>query len=130
MPLFDGGVRASDLGIARSKNEEAKQELKKATDDAIRQVAIAYDTVVSTLAQYNSTLELVSAADMSFSATLDAYNNGVGNFTDVVTAQAEKTQAQSAKADAYASVLTAAAALAFSTGDLTSIDAIAQGEGQ
>jgi outer membrane protein TolC len=129
LPLFDGGIRASDLGIARSKNEEAKQELKKAKDDAIRQVAIAYDTVVSTLAEYNSTLELVSAADMSFSASLDAYNNGVGTFTDVVTAQAEKTQAQSAKASAYASVLTSAAALAFSTGDLTTIDTLAQGDG-
>jgi hypothetical protein len=40
------------------------------------------------------------------------------------TADTERTQAQSAEARAYAGVLTAAAALAFTTGELTSSDVL------
>jgi len=124
LPLYDGGTRENMLGIARSKNAAAKEELSKAQDSAIRQVARAYDTVKSALAEYNAALALVKASNTAYSASFDSYRNGVGTFTTAVTAETEKAQAQSAQANAYASVLTAAAALAFSTGELTSTDAL------
>jgi outer membrane protein len=124
LPLYDGGVRENNLSLARSKNEEAKQEMVKAQDEAIRQVAKAYDTVKAALAEYNAAGALVKASNTANAASLDAYKHGVGTFTDAVTSQTQKAQAQSAQAHAYATVLTAAAALAFSTGDLTSIDAL------
>jgi len=124
LPLYDGGVRENNLSIARSKNAEAKEELVKEQDEAIRQVAKAYDTVKAALAEYNAAIALVKASNTANSAAIDAYKHGVGTFTDAVTSETQRSQAQSAKAHAYATVLTAAAALAFSTGDLTSIDAI------
>lgn len=52
-PLFDGGTRRNNLEIARSKSAAAKEELRQTQDQAIRQVAKAYDRVKSALAEYD-----------------------------------------------------------------------------
>jgi outer membrane protein TolC len=126
LPLYDGNTRENNVSIARSKSAAAKEELLKAQDGAIRQIARAYDTVKSSIAEYDAALALVKASQTSYAAALDSYRHGVGTFTDAVTAQTEKAQAESTRAHAYASALTAAAALAFSTGELTSEDALKQ----
>ena len=123
-PLYDGGTRRNNLRIARSKNEAAKQELIKTQDMAIRQVAKTYDQIKSALAEYHSAIALVEASDIAYDSALDSYHQGVGSFPDAVTAISDRAYAQYVLANAYATVLTAAAALAFSTGALTSIDAL------
>lgn len=123
-PLYDGGTRRNALDIARSKSAVAKEELRKTQDKAIRQVAKAYDMVKSALAEYDSAIALVIASDIAYDSAIDSYRQGMGTFTDAAKATIEKAQAQSVLATAYATVLTAAAALAFSTGDLTSSDAL------
>jgi len=123
-PLYDGGVRKDKLEIERSKNAQAQQELSKVQDEAVRQVAKTYDAVKSALAEYQSALALVEASNLSYSSALGSYQGGVGTFTDAVSTETDKVQALSAQAQAYASVLTAAAALAFSTGELTSTEAL------
>jgi outer membrane protein len=123
-PLYDGGTRKNTLSIARSKSAAAQEDLRKTQDGAIRQVAKAYDMVKSALAEYDSALALALASDIAYDSAVDSYTQGVGTFTDAVRATIEKSQAQSTVANAYAGVLTAAAALAFSTGDLTSSDAL------
>ncbi len=122
--LYDGGTRRNTLDIARSKSAAAKEELRKAQDKAIRQVAKAYDMVKSALAEYDSALALVIALDVAYDSAINSYRQGVGTFTDAAKATIEKAQAQSVLANAYATVLTAAAALAFSTGELTSSEAL------
>ena len=124
LPLYDGGIRRNSLSIAQSKNAAAQAELSKIQDEAIRQVARAYDTVKSALAEYDSARALVKASNIAYDATLDSYRQGVETFTNTVIAETEKAKAESALANAYASVLTAAAALAFSTGELTSFEAL------
>lgn len=123
-PLYDGGTRRNTLDIARSKSAEAQESLRKSQDEAIRQVAKAYDMVKSALAEYDSALALVTASDIAYDSAIDSYTQGVGTFTDAVRSTIEKSNAQSVLANAYATVLTAAAALAFSTGELTSSDAL------
>ena len=61
-PLFDGGVRRYNLEIARSLNAAAQDELIKTQDQAIREVARAYDNVKSALAEYASAQALVEAS--------------------------------------------------------------------
>ena len=80
--------------------------------------------VKSALAEYDSALALVTASDIAYDSAIDSYRQGVGTFTDAAKATIEKAQAQSVLANAYATVLTAAAALAFSTGELTSSEAL------
>jgi outer membrane protein len=123
-PLYDGGMRRNTLEIACSKSAQAKEELRKTQDQAIRQVAKAYDMVKSALAEYDSALALVAASDIAYDSAIDSYIQGVGTFTDAAKATIEKAQAQSVLANAYATVLTTAAALAFSTGELTSSNAL------
>jgi outer membrane protein len=126
--IFDGGIRKNTVEIAQSKNASAEDELSKTRDQAIRQIAKAYDAVKTTLAEYDSTLALVKASDIAYSSSVGSYNAGVGTFTDAITAETEKSQAMVAQAQAYASVLTSAAALAFSTGELSSIEAVGSSE--
>ncbi|HXP97678.1 MAG TPA: TolC family protein, partial [Telmatospirillum sp.] len=122
VPLYDGGLRGKTESIARSMRVEAEEALSKAQDEAVRQVARAYDTLKSTLAQYDAARAFVAAADKETESSLEAYRHGVGTLIVAATADTERTQAQSAQARAYANVLTAAAALAFTTGELTSSD--------
>lgn len=124
LPLYDGGLRDKTESIARSQRIAAEEELSKAQDEAVRQVARAYDTLKSALAQYDAARAFVAAADKESESSLEAYQHGVGTLTVAATADTEHTQAQSAEARAYAGVLTAAAALAFSTGELTSSDVL------
>jgi outer membrane protein TolC len=124
LPLYDGGTRDKTVSIARSRKTAAEEELSKAEDEAIRQVARAFDNLKSALAQYDAARAFVTAADQESESAVDAYRHGVGTLTVAATAETEHTQAQSAEARAYAGVLTAAAALAFSTGELTSSDAL------
>jgi outer membrane protein TolC len=124
LPLFDGGLRDRAQSIARSKQIAAEEELSKAQDEAVRQVARAFDTLTSALAQYDAARAFVAAAEKEAESSLDAYRHGVGTLIVATTADTNHTQAQSARARAYAGVLTAAAALAFTTGELTSSDVL------
>jgi outer membrane protein TolC len=126
LPLYDGGTRRDTVRIAQSKNAAAREAFAKIQDEAIRQVARAYDTVKSALAEYESAKALLSASNTAYHATLDSYRQGLETFTNLVIAETERVQAESALANAHAAVLTAAAALAFSTGELTSTDALKQ----
>jgi outer membrane protein TolC len=63
VPLYDGGLRDKTESIAHSKRIAAEEELTKAQDEAIRQVARAYDTLKSTLAQHDAARAFVTAAD-------------------------------------------------------------------
>lgn len=121
LPLYDGGTRRNTLRIAQSKNAAAKEAFAKIQDEAIRQVARAYDTVKSALAEYQATLALVKAANIAYDAALDSYLHGVETFTNTLIAETARAEARSSLAQSYASVLTAAAALAFSTGELDAV---------
>jgi outer membrane protein TolC len=124
LPLYDGSIRENVLNIARSRNEAAKEELSKIQDEAVRQIARSYDAVKSALAEYNAALALVEASDTAYVAVLDSYRNGLGTLINAGTAGTETTHAQSIQSQAYALVPTAAAALAFSTGELTKADVL------
>jgi outer membrane protein len=116
LPLFDGGAREARIAIARSEVEAAHGSLDQARDTAVRQVTDAYDALRTSFSEYDASLTLNEAAQTAYDASLDAYQHGVGTYTDVANNETALTQAQSAKEDAHANVFTAAAALAFATG--------------
>jgi outer membrane protein len=61
---------------------------------------------------------LLAAAEQSHDAALDSYKHGVATFVDVTNAETALTRARTADTETRSSVFTAAAALAFGTGDL------------
>ena len=57
-PLYDGGLLQNKLSLAESQRAEAADDLKGHTDQALREVALAYDQVETGLQQYNAALAL------------------------------------------------------------------------
>jgi len=119
-PLYEGGLLQNKLSLAQSKREEAAAALQERTDQALREVALAYDQVDTVLQQYDAAIALQTASEAAFHSASDSYAQGVGTFTDATSAQTGLATARAAVARAHAQSLINAAALAFATGELTS----------
>jgi outer membrane protein len=119
-PLYEGGLLQNKLTLAQSKREEAAAALKERTDQALREVALAYDQVDTGLQQYDAAIALQNASEAAFHSASDSYAHGVGTLTDATSAQTGLATARAAVARAHAQSLINAAALAFATGELTS----------
>src|SRR5262249_1371086 len=98
----------------------AASELKERTDQALREVALAYDQVDTGLQQYDAAMALQTASEAAFHSASDSYAHGVGTLTDATSAQTGLATARAPVARAHAQPLINAAALAFATGELTS----------
>jgi outer membrane protein len=119
-PLYEGGLLQNKLSIAQSKREEASAALKEHTDQALREVALAYDQVDTGLQQYDAAIALQNASEAAFHGASDSYARGVGTLTDATSAQTGLATARAAVTRTHAHSLINAAALAFATGALTS----------
>jgi outer membrane protein TolC len=119
-PLYDGGLLQNKVRVAQSEHEAAAAELKDRTNQALREVALAYDQVETGLQQYDAAIALQTASEVAFRSASDSYAAGVGTFTDTVSGQTGLAAARSAVARAHTQALINAAALAFATGELTS----------
>jgi outer membrane protein TolC len=119
-PLYDGGLLRNKLRLAKSQREAAADELQGRTDQALRDVALAYDQIDTGLRQYKAAIALQTASETAFRSARDTYAQGLGTFTDAVTAQTGLASARAVVARAHAQSLINAAALAFAMGLLTS----------
>ncbi len=118
VPIFDGGLRRDRLGVARSQRRIAEEELERARDQAVRQVVKAYEDLKVSLRRREAAVALLTAAEKSHDAAIDSYRSGVATFVDVTNAQTALTKARTADIETRSAAFTAAASLAFSTGDL------------
>ena len=89
-------------------------------DAAVQQVVSAYSDLRTSLAAYAAAVTVREASQTSYDAAFDAYQHGVGTYTDVASEQTALARADSDQEDAHANVFTAAAALAFATGTIQS----------
>jgi outer membrane protein len=119
-PLYTGGLLQNKLSLAQSKREEAAAGLNERVDQALREVALAYDQVDTGLQQYDAAIALQTASEAAFHSASDSYAHGVGTLTDATSAQTGLASARGAVARAHSQSLVNAAALAFATGELTS----------
>jgi outer membrane protein len=119
-PLYDGGLLRNKLRLAESQRDAAADELQGRTDQALRDVALAYDQIDTGLHQYNAAIALQTASETAFHSARDAFAQGLGTFTDAVSAQTGLASARAVVARAHAQSLINAAALAFAMGLLTS----------
>jgi outer membrane protein TolC len=119
-PLYEGGMLQNKLHLAESQREEAADELKLQTDQALREVALAYDQIETGLDQYDAAVALQTASEAAYLSARDSYAHGVGTLTDAASAQTGLAMARAEVAQTHAQSLVNAAALAFATGELTS----------
>jgi outer membrane protein len=119
-PLYEGGLRENKVRLAQSRRDAAAAELEERTDQALREVALAYDQVDKGLQQYDAAVALQTASEAAFRSASDSYAHGIGTFTDAISAQTGLAMARAEVIRAHAQSLINAAALAFATGALTS----------
>lgn len=84
-----------------------------------REIFVAYDVLRTSLSGYAAASELVNAAQTNYDAALDYYKNGLGTMSDISVTQTGLLKAQYARAQARSDALSAAATMAFATGQLT-----------
>lgn len=116
--IFDGGERKNNVRIAESKKRAAEQEFRGERDKAIREVWTAYIAFRTAIRQEEAAVALLDSANSSYSASLDAYRNGVRNLVDVVTAENQLSQARLSSVSARSRLFLEAVNLEFVTGNL------------
>ena len=119
-PLYQGGLLRNRLRLAQSREAEAEDALAEGSEQAMRQVALAYDQVETGLSRYDAAVALQAASRKAADAASEAYAHGVGTLTDAVDTLSASAAAQAAVSKGHAQSLIDAAALAFATGALTS----------
>jgi outer membrane protein len=120
VPIFDGGMRSSQISVARAKVRESEEKLDQTRDSASQQVVKAYNGLATSLSEYEAATALSQAAHTAYDAALNSYRQGVGTYTDLATEENAVVQAETEVEDARASAHTAAAALAFAMGTIGS----------
>jgi len=118
-PLYDAGARRRQIDIARAEVDAAGDALDQTRNMTIKEVTDAYYTLKTALSEYAAAKVLIDAAQTAHDAGLDAYQHGIGTYTSLENDANELVQAQTELEDSHANVLTAAAALAFATGSIT-----------
>jgi outer membrane protein TolC len=116
--LFDGGARKNNLAQAQANLCAAEAKVNVTQDNIANEVWKAYSNLETALGERQAAAALLTAADQSYSAALESYNDGVRNVLDVTAAQATLARARSADVLARAQVLSSLADLVFETGDL------------
>jgi outer membrane protein len=117
-PLYEGGVLQNRLREAQSQHDAAIDAVQEARDQALREVALAYDQIGTGLEQYTAAQALLTAAQTAFDSANDSYVHGIGTYTDAASAEAALAAARADVARAHTQALINAAALAFATGEL------------
>ncbi|HEY6770429.1 MAG TPA: TolC family protein, partial [Candidatus Sulfotelmatobacter sp.] len=116
--LFDGGARKQNLARAQANLRAAEAQVRVTHNEIADEVWRAYSNVETSLRQRQAAAALLLAADQSYSAALESYNDGVRNLLDVTAAQRTLAQARSLDVLARTQVLSNLSGLAFQSADL------------
>jgi outer membrane protein len=116
--IFDGGARKGEVVKAESRKRGAQDEMREKRDQVTREVWTAYIGFRTALRKEQAAVALLDSANASYSASLDAYNYGVKNLIDVVTAERQLAQARLSGVSARSQLFLQAVDLEFVTGNL------------
>jgi outer membrane protein TolC len=116
--LFDGGLRKHEVLRRTSEQRQAAEELREKSDGIARETWVAYLQFGTAVRQQEAAQTLLLAATTSYDASLDAYGYGVKNLIDLVNAESQLAEARLADVEARSAVLTSAANLGYTTGNL------------
>ena len=120
IPIFDAHRRANAIQQAKNDEDKAAATLDEVRLNAIREIVSAQISLRTSVAANEAAAVLRDTAQTSYDAALDSYKQGVGTVTAAVEAETHLFEAGLAESDAYTSALSAAATLAYATGQLGS----------
>lgn len=116
--LFDGGLRHSEIASAESRQRESKDLYVVLHDQAVREVWTSYIAFRTALKKQAAAKTLLESANESYSASLEAYQYGVKNLIDVLTAERQLALARQSSVTARSQLFLGAVDLEFVTGNL------------
>ena len=116
--LFTGGRLRAESALARSQERERVAEIGERQDKIGREVWSAYLSFRTAVRQREAAETLLQSAETSYNASLEAYQYGVKNLIDVVTAEKQLAEARVAHVQADSSVWLSAVSLEYATGHL------------
>lgn len=120
LPLYDGGMRATQVGKARIRREDAAEQLRSLQQTALREIAAAENILRTALQSHDAATGLVRTAQVAYDSALASYRQGLVTVTLTTEASTQLNKAHQALADARYAALAAAANLAFLMGDMVS----------
>jgi outer membrane protein TolC len=116
--FFDGGLRRSAVLARASEERESAEALREKRESVTREAWTAYLQFRTATRQQQAAETLLQAATTSYEASLDAYGYGVKNLIDLVNAESQLAEARLAAVQARSAVLSSAANLGYTTGEL------------
>lgn len=117
--VFEGFARKYDLIAAKAAERAQAQTLKAEQIRIISDIWNYYHQYSSAEKQVASAQSVLEASEEAFKATKTAYENGVSNITEFLTAQSRLATARQQKVSAQAALATSIARLAHATGALS-----------
>jgi outer membrane protein TolC len=115
--IFDGGARRNALALARSESQEARAQVTLSRDQIENEVWASYTNLKTAERQQDAANALLEAAQQSYAAATEAFQDGVRTFIDVTTAQRSLARARTAQTTARVQLLSSFADFAFRVGD-------------
>ncbi len=111
LPIFEGGRLRANLAGADAQYDLAVAGYNQAVVDALRDVADQVNAVRSLEQQAQSQQQAVATANAAFDLAGQRYRAGIGNYLDVLSAQAQLLGAQQALTALHSQQLLAATRL-------------------
>lgn len=118
VPLFTGGLNASNVRAARERENAARVAVEGAKRTVIQQVSAAWSTLLATRANLGSNEEQVRATRIAFEGVRQEQQVGLRTTLDVLNAQLELANAELALVGARRDEYVASAVLLQAMGQL------------
>lgn len=80
-------MRQSRMSNAQSDIQLAQENLRKSQDTAIKEISLSENALRSALEANKAAKNLVDTAQLSYTASVDFFNNGLGTVTEINTAE-------------------------------------------
>jgi len=118
IPLWDGGAKERRLAAARANAGAARADAESLRLMAEGEIVDSYEVLKSSLAANRAAGELISTARTSYDSAQSFFAQGLATIADVSTAQRLLYDAELSQIDAQHAALSAAATLAFASGQI------------
>ncbi|WP_392552036.1 TolC family protein [Orbus wheelerorum] len=116
IPIYDGGARDIKVEQAKSQALESMEQFNNLKNNAANEIVIAINTLNSALESHQSALNLVKTANITYTASLSSYKQGLSTLTLVNESAKSLTYAKKIESQTYFASLIAASNLAFVLG--------------
>lgn len=116
--FFDGGRRRNEYRARLAEQHKAAEELRAGQDDVAEATWQAFVQYRTAQRRQLAATALLTAADSSYQASLEAYKLGVKDLIDLVHAETVLAQARLADVEARSDLRTRLAQLGYATGSL------------